>query len=529
MMKRIGRWSLVAAALSATAAAGAQTPAPASAAPAEKPGSLYLQCDGKPNNMTAGESAARLLGAVTLLAVFAPPPEAYSPDKRKFGADGVAACTQILDGANKEGNPARRISLILARALHRIEDKQYEAAIADVGVARAEAKAAGFIDNPYWLRSEGRSFDQIEAAALFRLGRATEARDLSVRSAELVPHSWYALATLRTYEPFVRTGSPAEQAYLSRATRVQVSRSKNEADRLDELGRFADSARLRDANADFDRTNRLKAGTLPTSNIIAGAAIAYALAGDMATAAARAATARDNYNQRISTGDPDKNPSEFVEMMDLYEIIRTSAGSEVATARRLFAARSQWVAPSFGSVLEVTRRLRLGATPDELIGGLAKTPDALWQERADARRAELIAKDRDNKTLFYLLEDPASAGLYEAQSKRVWRTDKSQILLKPGKDNKSNLETLFLYGVDVQVAYDAYALHAALLARSRGHQGFTMVPIVTDSAFAAAILTGNRGEPGLADPLFNDAATVIADLSPAIPDPETLKARRATR
>jgi hypothetical protein len=45
-------------------------------------GSLYLQCDGNPNNMTAGESAARLLGAVTLLGLVAPPPESADASKR---------------------------------------------------------------------------------------------------------------------------------------------------------------------------------------------------------------------------------------------------------------------------------------------------------------------------------------------------------------------------------------------------------------------------------------------------------------
>ena len=38
-----------------------------SASAAEKPGSAYLQCDGQPDNVTDGETAARLLGAVTLL------------------------------------------------------------------------------------------------------------------------------------------------------------------------------------------------------------------------------------------------------------------------------------------------------------------------------------------------------------------------------------------------------------------------------------------------------------------------------
>src|SRR5207342_1870571 len=57
----------------------------------EKPGSAYVQCDGQPDNVTDGETAARLLGAVTLLGLFAPPHESPDASKRKFAAEGVAA------------------------------------------------------------------------------------------------------------------------------------------------------------------------------------------------------------------------------------------------------------------------------------------------------------------------------------------------------------------------------------------------------------------------------------------------------
>ncbi len=55
------------------------------------------------------------------------------------------------------------------------------------------------------------------------------------------------------------------------------------------------------------------------------------------------------------------------------------------------------------------------------------------------------------------------------------------------------------------------------------------MPVFTREILAAWILTGNSGDPGLPATLFNNADEVIADLSPIIPDPVLLKARRAAK
>lgn len=181
----------------------------------------------------------------------------------------------------------------------------------------------------------------------------------------------------------------------------------------------------------------------------------------------------------------------------------------------------------FGHSVEVVRRLRAGAGADELIGGLAKTPEQLRRERAEADRAEMLAKDGDNKTLFRLLQATIPTRSYEAVSAKVWKVDRSKLVLKPSTKPNPGIpfDLLFLPAADIRVLPEAYMLHAALLARSRGHEGFTIHPIIKDGLIAARISTGKRGAPGFADPLFNDAATVIAALRPVIPEPETLKAR----
>lgn len=488
----------------------------------EKVPSLYVQCDGNPNNMTAGETAARLLGAVTLLALFAPPPEDADPSKRKFGAEGVAVCTQLIDGEKKESNAYRRINLILGRAIHRIEAKDYDGAIADAALARGEAETAGFLANPYYARSQARAFDLIPAAALYRAGKTGEARDAALRNLE---GSRFLLSPLIYVPNYVLNDparSPGEAELRAWRTRLGWG-SHSEAARLEEWGDFAQAAKVREANVDFN------ARTMPelrNSTTIATSAITLALAGDVELADKRIAEARANFEKRRSEGNPEKDASEIIELFDLHAIIRQSQKGEMQAARRLFAARSQWVAASFGCVVEVTRRLRTGATPDELVGGLARGPAAMWKDRLDTIRAEVIAKDTDNKSLFGLIPSVDSAAAYRNLSKQVWRTDKSRLVIPVKDDSKSKIkmERMFLFGADFDAVFPAYALHAALLAKSRGHQGFVLLPIPTERLIYAAFITGNKGESGLAEPLFADAEEVITALSPVIPSPETIQA-----
>jgi hypothetical protein len=176
----------------------------------------------------------------------------------------------------------------------------------------------------------------------------------------------------------------------------------------------------------------------------------------------------------------------------------------------------------------VTKRLRTGAAPDETIGGLSREPGDIWKAKVEEKRAAILAKDSDNKTLFYLMPAAAQARDYEAQSKNVWRTDKSKIILptKPGA-TKSKMELLFLPLVAPSVAMDSYVLHAALIAKSRGHEGFVFQPIIGDKIIAGSFRSGNKGQPGFSPDLFIDANDAIAKLSPLIPSPETLKARQA--
>lgn len=365
-------------------------------------GSRYVQCDGNPNNMTAGESAARLLGAVTLLALFAPPPESPDASKRKFGAEGVAVCSALIDGDAKEGNAKRRINLILARALHHIEARDYTAAITDTKLARSEADALGLTADPYFMKSRGYVFANIESAALLRMGQLQEAKNVALSNAELAP---YSLSSQRFVNPFsrqVREMTPAEEAFYKRYAKLSAFGPSQFANRLEDNGRFADAAKYRAAIVAFNDGAGAEDNQIPTRPI-AAAAISTALAGDWARANTYFNTAKENFEARKVAGKPDEEPSAIIEQFDLYSILERMRDNDMKTARRLFSARSQWTEVSFGNIMEVNRRLRIGAEPDELIGGLEKSPDQLWMDRANNDRAQIIAKDANNKELFWLI------------------------------------------------------------------------------------------------------------------------------
>ena len=114
----------------------------------------------------------------------------------------------------------------------------------------------------------------------------------------------------------------------------------------------------------------------------------------------------------------------------------------------MFTGRSQWLAPPLGAVMEVNNRLRPGAMKEDLIGPLAKTSDQMWEEQREAALAQLLAKDGDNKTLFALLTAYAKAGEFETMSAKVWKIDKSKILIKP-REPVNDDEIAYVFGAPV--------------------------------------------------------------------------------
>jgi hypothetical protein len=519
--------SVIALQMIAAPAIGAEKKVPAKVLP--KGPSNYVLCDGNPNNMSAGESAARLLGALTLLAIFAPAPEAPDPKARKMGKEGVDACNQILLKEEGEGNNARRIELILARAIHQIEAKDYDAALADVALARKNAADGGYPDDPYYRRSTLLGMDQIEAAALLRKGKTNEAVTTAHRQFEGTKHQYLVLAQMSNYPSFIKPGEPANasvDAYNAQMQRLWPDTAPSRAARHSEMGRFAEAAKLREASLDVHLSFKPENAS---GFFYATAALDHALAGNWDMAAQRAKEARANDEARVAAGKPDSNRSENSEILDLYEVLKLHHEGNVAGARRMFTGRSSWLAPSFGAVMETNRRLMPGAKDDEKINTLAKTADQLWEERKSAALAQMLAKDADNKTLYYLIKDFAKGSGWEAHSKNVWETTKkSKILAAPNEKNGViAASTVYNYYGEFWAQVDAMLLHTALTAKAKGHSHFMFNPVLGDRGTYAQVRFGKAGDPGMPAELVLTPDPVIAELQALIPSPEALKARKA--
>ena len=486
-------------------------------------GSLYLRCDGKPNNMTEGESLARLVGAITLLAIFAPSPEAPDPSKRLFGEAGVKACTKLLDDPKQETNTIRRLPLILGRAAHQIEARNYEAALADVAKARGEAAASGLAGNPYFERSLGLSFNILESAALLRLKRFEAAQAVGMRSALAMPHSFYAQVSSFPYSNYLERMSPDELRFYELRTRANSLQGTALAIRLEDAGRFAEAAAVRE---DFVKAMSILSDGNPASWTLILAAIDHALAGNWQAAEARAAQAQANMDRLIGEGKAEDNQSVLVEQFDLFQVLKLMHDGKIDEARRNFSARSRWTAPSFGMVLAVNSTLRKGARPEALFGALAMSPEQLRAKRIDESLAQVFEADKNNRLLFSWILPYANIRNFEGLSRLIWNVEKAGII---GKAPLKNSKMYFMsISSSALTQPDALLLHAALQAKQRGFDGFIAMNRPAEPQ-SMLVYFGRASDPDMPKGSFLNADAVIAELRQIIPSPDELAARRKAK
>lgn len=488
---------------------------------AATPPSSHVRCDGRPDNMTDGELAARLVAISLVVGLLMGSPEGVDYSKREKAEAGIKACDAAIDGdpvAKKgaETNVERKAELVLARAVHRIEAKQADAAIAD---ARGlDAVAGALAATPAYARSLGLSAMEVEAGALLSLGKQEEAARIGLKMAAASPYDVYNLLRAGYYILPDQTLDEAKRAWLDAAVRMRpealMTRIQHRDWAGDYLGASADMAAF---TAMFDAV--AEKSTVPPG-FAALDAVRHLMAGDVDKAKLLAAQAREALPAYAASVEGVRNSDRLTsaaELIDFYDIVLKLHEGRVAEARAGFAARSRWGAVPVPIVADLLGRLRKGASPAELTGPLAATPEEL---RADARAGWLKLMTEEPKSterLFGAVRGPVKPGSYTAAARNVWRTDKSRYLIARKLDG-SAYEGVVVTGVGGSAAGEALLLHCALVAKARGKTGFALAPIRkrVDSALVAF---GNPGDRGVPAAVFIDADAVIAALSPRIPQP----------
>jgi hypothetical protein len=471
------------------------------------PPSAYLRCDGLPNNVSGAETAGRVLAAAALVGLFLPQNETPNIAERRRGAEGVAACSEVLVA---EGNEVRRAQLLLARAIHHIEANAYDDAIAD---ARAVATdRPEFAATQAFRLSFGLSAMEVEALALAGKGRHREAADKAMEMAAAAPYD--LLANLRAARFVAATGAygEAERRYYDNLVRLYPLALADRAAARQHAGDWSGAA------DDYELLERIYTSMsdrrVPT--ILAHAALARGLAGDAQAADALGRAAQEAIDAE-NASDRNTNLTGAREVVDLFRILRTAQSGNAENARLLFAARSGWEIPNSAAVSRVAAVLREGAAEAQLTGLLAGDP-ARFRSEALATRARNIHGDTAAKEYFRAIRDWSGQRAFSRFGGNVWREGRSRYFAREeNKDTRARFVTVMRDGGGTPGHY-ALLLHSALVARAEGRRNFMLLP-AQSALFAAFVRTGNPGDERMFDAVSFDTERVIADLSPIIPRP----------
>lgn len=466
----------------------AMAPHAAHAAETKAP-SAFIQCDGRTGHVSAGESVLRLMLVTATAGLSETAMAGDDSSKRVKGAAGAAACAQAI---GSEGDNYRRVQLGLARAIHYGEDKNWAAA---VEAARA---APGLIasQTDWALAKSARSTSHyVEAVMLARQGRYAEAEAAAISSIEAADYDVLALQRGVRLLVFDRTLSPRKTAALDRVGKAIPSELPLIIRITADAGDYAGAiAAIDTIDGVFDLFMK-ESEKEPSASFNAQAALFAAMAGDAATARTRLSAARAQATKDAASGDAVKyavSAATTDEAIGATEVALALAEGRPADARRLLGARERWALIPQGVAATLVGRVAEATPPAERSALLAKGEQALWAEVRDAR-VKLI--DEDDKRLWMNTASLTVDQRYAELSRVVWTAEKKPKLLIKSKSPDARAEYLSALGRGYGIpAGEALMLHAALIARARGKQGFVVLPLRKDPAMMGVRFV-SAGEP----------------------------------
>ncbi|WP_147417576.1 hypothetical protein [Sphingomonas cavernae] len=472
----------------------------------------YVRCDGQSKGMGVAEGLARLtlvIGTMGLLGA----PESDNVAERRFGTEGVAACTAALSEGKGKRDDRRRSRLMLARAIHHVEAKELESALSDVRSFPAiggERAADG-----EFLRSLALSAIELEAAILVRVNRPAEAEAAALRMAAQSPYDIQNLLRAQQYLRPDGAMDGARRGFYANFVRLAPQARLELAEAQEWAGDFAGAA------ATLAGLVALVEGDTVAANILAQIAIQHILGGNIPVGEAQIALARranDDRAAAISGADSQREKDAVARTDELLEFARIATlarQGRIDDARLIFSARARWLAPSVPAVAHLTALLREGAAPTQLQGALARDPQQL---RADAIKAhyEALTNEAATKRLYATIRPILTDGDYSRLSAGVRQTTDSKYLQIKRDDKRG--EVLIVQGGNGIAGGEALLLHAAYLAKKRGSTGFVILPMRV-STTSARIVFEKPGESALPADAYFDSAELIAALDARFPMP----------
>ena len=458
---------------------------------AAKPGSDFVKCDGAPPISSPAELAARIV-LIMATAGLAGPGEMPNVSRRLEGAEGVASCDAAI---RQDTNPTRKVQLTLARAIHNIEAKKFEAALAD---ARSVPTVAGALaDDRGFKRSLLVSSYELQAAALVRLGRPAEAEAAALNMSANAPYDYIAYARAFYYVGLTPEMTPAKRDYLSNIARLWPRGLTKVSDLDTWAGDY--KAAADDMFALSDVSDGFSAEKTSAPALVAAASVDYALAGDMAKSNALAADARaqiDAWNNSGKAMNLQAIVAESEESLDFQAIVRLWSEGRIPEARAALGGRSHWFHPGAPGVALMVERLRQGAAPGDLHGVLARDPAQIRSEAMAQRAGAILANPNADKLLYGAIRPLEHDSDYANLPGAIWKAEKSPYLIKRTGKETFQGEMIYMSGVYGLPAGKVLLLHAALIAKSRGASAFVTAPnrVRLDSAY---FRFGAAGDPGL--------------------------------
>lgn len=493
----------------APAPAPATSQAPASAATGP---SAFVRCDGSPNKPSTLGTVARLVAITAVIGLLLPSREAADPKKRQSGADGIKACDDALTGADPAKDGGRRIELIFGRAIHRMELKDWDGALADLRTAVTDQPE--LTATAAYCQSLGLTALELEAMALTGKGDFAGAHAAGLRMAAQAPYDIKTMLGAIAYIRLTGTYGEAEQAYYDQLVRIFPQALTDRAAALAEAGRFADAARDYATLAEI--VDSMPKGKGYPSQ--ARAAIAWRLAGNKAEADRLDALAQERSARDVTEGKSDALAAATTEAGDLSAIIIALDAGQGMRARTLLSARSRWNVIAPGLVAEVARRLQSVGTPAEQANTPIQSPAEILAAAARRNAAVIDDTGEDNADRFNTYRAAFAPTEFNKFAANVWRTDKSKYIDQPkSPDAPGEFIDVSRNGAGVPGGY-AMLLHLALVAKARGAAGFMIMP-GQRFTYMHFFRVGTPGDGKVFAPVAFDPAKVIADLAPVIPEP----------